>query len=197
GGWRRAGDANVALKSLDADAEVGLRGRGKLELTGADVALADASAFVHGTLVDLCQPKVEASAKVRLHDLGARSQRLIPGKLAGVGGSLAADVTFALARNKPRASGEVRLRGGAIEGFLPGDLTARFDWTPARLSLGAFELPLGRGGVSGSVELALTEGLPLVADLQIRDLELQELLRRLTQPHAWVLLRTSGHISLK
>jgi hypothetical protein len=197
GGSVRAGDANVGLTSLQADATVDLRGRGKLELTRADLALADASAFVQGTLVDLCQPRVEASAKVRLDDLGAISQELIPGKLAGVGGSLAADLTFALARGKPRASGEVRLRGGAIEGFLPGDLTARFEWTPALLSLGNFELPVGRGGVTGSVELAFTQGLPLSAELQIRDLELQELLRRLTQPHAWVLLRTSGHISLK
>ena len=163
-------------------------------MTEADLRLADASALVRGTLADLCQPKVEGSATVHLDDLGALSQELIPGKLAGVGGSLAADVTFALARGKPRASGELRLRGGTIEGFLPGDLSARFDLTPARLSVGNFELPVGRGGVTGSIELALTHDLPLSAELQIRDLELQELLRRLTQPHAWVLLRTSGHI---
>src|SRR5256885_10336095 len=197
GGSVRAGDAQVALTSLHADVEVDLRGRGKLALREADLQLADASALVHGTLLDLCQPKVEGSAEVRLGDLAAISHDLMPGKLAGVGGSLAADVTFALARGKPKASGEVRLRGGAIEGFLPGDLTARFDWTPARLSVGNFELPIGRGTVTGSVELALAEGLPLSAELQIRDLDLQELLRRLTQPHAWVLLRTSGHISLK
>ena len=197
GGSVRAGQANVAITSLHADAKVDLRGRGKLELTEADLRLADASALVRGTLADLCQPKVEGSATVHLDDLGALSQELIPGKLAGVGGSLAADVTFALARGKPRASGELRLRGGTIEGFLPGDLSARFDLTPARLSVGNFELPVGRGGVTGSIELALTHDLPLSAELQIRDLELQELLRRLTQPHAWVLLRTSGHISLK
>jgi autotransporter translocation and assembly factor TamB len=197
GGSVHAGNADVALESLLADASVDLRGRGKLELTQADLVLADASAFVRGTIVDLCQPRVDGTAKVRLDDLGALSQDLIPGKLAGVGGSLAADVTFTLARGKPHANGQVHLRGGAIEGFLPGDLAARFDWTPARLSVGNFELPVGRGSVSGSIELALTQGLPLSAELQIRDLELQEVLRRLTQPHAWVLLRTSGHISLK
>src|SRR5256885_1376879 len=148
GGSVRAGQANVAITSLHADAKVDLRGRGKLELTEADLRLADASALVRGTLADLCQPKVEGSATVHLDDLGALSQQMIPGKLAGVGGSLAADVTFALARGKPRASGDLRLHGGAIEGFLPGDLTARFEWTPARLSIGNFELPVGRGGVT-------------------------------------------------
>jgi len=197
GGSARAGEANLPLTSLHADATVDLRGRGRLDVKGADLAFPDASVSAHGTLADLCQPKIEASAKLRLDDLAALSQELLPGKLAGMGGSFAADVKFALAHDKPRASGELRLRGGSIQGFLPGDLTARFDWTPARLSVGNFELPVGRGGATGSVELAFTEGLPLSADLHVRDLELQELLRRLTQPHAWVLLRTSGHISLK
>ncbi|MFL5388071.1 MAG: translocation/assembly module TamB domain-containing protein [Myxococcales bacterium] len=196
GGSVHEGAATVPLRSVRADANVDLRGAGKLDLVAADLATTDATAFVRGTLVDLCRPRVEATARLRLNDLGALSQQLIPGKLAGVSGSLSADMKFTLARGKPRATGDVRLRGGALEGFLPGDLKARFDWTPARLSVGSFELPVGRGGVSGSVELAFGEGLPLSADLQIRDLELQELLRRLTVPHAWVLLKTSGHISV-
>src|SRR2546425_146905 len=51
----------------------------------------------------------------------------------------------------------------------------------------------GWGRKRGSTSL----GLPLAADLQLHDMELAELLRKLGLQHAWVVLRASGRVQAK
>ena len=188
---------SVALLSVRGAAKLDLRGAGLLEVTRADLIGTEASAFVTGRISDLCDPRIEASANLRADDLAAAAEAYFPGVLHGVAGSLAADATVAVARGEPRVRGDLRLRGVSLEEFQPGDVNARFELTPRRLKLEHLDVAVGRGLVAGSAELGFGQGLPLSADLAVRDMELAELLRKLTLPHVWVLLKSTGKVAVK
>ncbi|HZX95045.1 MAG TPA: translocation/assembly module TamB [Myxococcales bacterium] len=188
----------VGFISTRTSAEVDLRGEGSVELRRGDVIGTEASAFLKGKLQNLCEPRIELSTNLRVDDLETAFARLLPGALRGVKGSLSTDAAFTLAKGGPRVKGELRLRSLALEGYSPGDARLRFDVTPARARIDRLELPVGRGQVSGSAEISLAEaGLPVTADLSLRDLELQELLRKLGLAHAWVVMRASGRVQAK
>lgn len=188
----------IGVLSTRTAAKVDLRGAGSIELERADLLGTEVSAFLSGKLIDLCDPQIDVSANVRVDDLTLATQRLLPGMLTGVKGSLAADATVTVFRGKPKVTGDLRLKGVALEGFLPGDLKARVVVTPEKVKLDRLELPMGRGMVNGSVELGIAQAsLPLTADLALHEVELAELLRKLGIPHAWVILRASGRAQVK
>ena len=189
----------VGLISSRTRGQIDLRGSGTLVLEKADVIGTEASAFLSGTLKDLCDPQIEAAANVRVDDLKTATDRLLPGALQGVKGSLSADANISVAAGKPRVKGDLRTRGLALEGFLPGDVKLRFEVTPSRLRVDRLDLPLGaHGGASGSIEIGLAQkSLPITADLAFKELELPELLRKLGSPHSIVVLRSSGKAQLK
>ena len=91
----------------------------------------------------------------------------------------------------------VSLRSFQIEGFDPGDFNTRFDVNRQGLKLDRLEAFVGRGQVAGTAEVGFREGLPLSTDLSLHDVELAELLRKLTLPHVWVMLRTGGKVQVK
>ncbi|HYV67266.1 MAG TPA: translocation/assembly module TamB domain-containing protein, partial [Myxococcales bacterium] len=101
------------------------------------------------------------------------------------------------ARNEPHVRGDLRLRRFELEGFEPGDVTARFDLTSRRVKVEHLDVAVGRGQVAGALEVGFGTGIPLSTDLSLRDVELAEVLRKLTLPHAWVLLRTAGKVQMK
>ena len=178
--------------------QLDLHGTGTVELRKADVIGSEASAFISGKLEGLCDPRIEVTTNVRVEDLTVAAARLLPGMLTGVKGALSADASVSVVQGKPRVKGDLKVRGLALEGFLPGDLRTRFDVTPARVRLDKLELPIGKGAVSGSVELGLAEAtLPISADLALREVELAEVLRKLGIPHSLVVLRSSGKAQLK
>jgi len=188
----------VGLISSRSAGIVDLRGTGTVDLRRADVIGTDASIFVKGKLHDLCDPQIEVAANLRVEDLETASARLIPGVLHDLKGGISADATVSLLRGAPHAKGDLRLKGVSLAGYNPGDGKLRFDLTPARLRVDRLEVPVGRGQVNGSVELALAEpSLPLTADLTLRDMELAELFRKLGLPHVWVVLRASGRVQAK
>jgi translocation and assembly module TamB len=188
----------VGLVSTRVGAVVDLRGTGSVELRRGDVIGVDGSAFLKGKLRNLCDPQLDLAANLRVDDLEAASARLIPGKLRTVKGGISADASLSLARGSPHLKGDLRLKGLVLGGFIPGDGRLRFDLTPARMRLDRLEVPVGRGQVNGAIELALSDpSLPLSADLQLRDMELADLLRKLGLPHVWVVLRSSGRVQVK
>src|SRR5205085_1870222 len=150
-----------------------------------------------GRIRDLCSPRIEGAVHLRLDDLAAALGLAFPGAVNGVSGSLSADAAVDVAPGKPHVHAELRVKGSRIGNFSPGEALARLDATPARIRVETLEVPLGRGHVAATGEIALGQGFPLVADAQLRDVDLPELLRRLGVPHAWVALRTSGRISVK
>jgi translocation and assembly module TamB len=188
---------SIGLISTRGAAKVDLRGAGQLDVTKADLIGAEASAFLRGRISDLCDPRIEASGNLRADDLAAALEAFAPGALSGVQGSLAADASVSLDHGEAKVRGDVRLRGLALEGFQPGDVNARFDFTPRRLKLERLEVGVGRGQIAGVAEVGLVSGLPVTADLNLRDMELAELLRKLTLQHAWVLLRSTGKVAVK
>jgi len=187
----------VGLVSVRGAAKVDLRGTGQLEVTRLDLIGTEAAAFLSGRISDLCDPHIDASANLRADDLAAALAAYMPGMLRGVRGSLGADATVTFARKDPRLRGEVRLRGLQLEGFDPGDLNARFDLNPRRVKVERLEVAVGRGQVAGTAEVGFGPGIPLSTDLALRDVELAEVLRKLTLPHAWVVLRTGGKLQVK
>jgi len=187
----------VGLVSVSASAKVDLRGTGQLDLTRADLIGTEASAFLSGRISDLCDPHVVASANVSADDLAAALSAYMPGVLHGVHGSLAADGTVSFARNEPHVRGDLRLRGLQLEGFDPGEVTARFDLNSHRIKVEHLDVAVGRGQVAGALEVGFASGIPLSTDLTLRDVELAEVLRKLTLPHAWVVLRTAGKVQMK
>jgi len=198
GGSVEASGRTASIISTRTSAKIDLRGAGTLEVERADLIASEATAFLSGRLSDLCDPHIEAAANVRIDDLKLATDRLLPGLLEGVKGGLAADATIMVDHGKPQVKGDVRLSALALEGFLPGDLKARVELTPERLKVDRLELPVGRGTVAGSIELGLAQkSLPLTADLNLHEMELSELLRKLGIPHAWVVLRASGRAQVK
>ena len=184
----------IGLIATRTAGSVDLRGAGAVQLERADLIGTEASAFIKGTLQGICDPQIEVSANLRADNLETAAQQLLPGLLRGVKGALSADATVTVTRGKPKVSGDLRVKGLALEGFLPGDARLRFHVTPERLRVDRLELPMGRGGaVTGAIELGLVESaLPVTADLSLQNLELQELLRKLGVPHSMVVLRASG-----
>ena len=173
---------------------VDLRGDGAVQLERADLIGTEASAFLKGTLQGICDPQIELSANLRADDLETAVRQLLPGVLQSVKGALSADATVTVTHGSPRVTGDLRLKGLALEGFLPGDARLRFDVTPARVKVDRLELPMGKGAaITGTVELGLLgPALPVSADLSLQNVELQELLRKLGVPHSMVVLRASG-----
>ena len=189
---------SVGLISTRTAGIVDLRGTGSVDLRRADVIGTEASIFVKGKVRDLCDPQIEVAANVRVDDLESAAARLIPGVLGTVKGGVSADATVSLLRGAPHVKGDLRLKGVALQGFSPGDGRLRFDLTPSRVRVDRLELPVGRGQVNGSIDLSVADpGLPLTADLQLRDMELPELLRKLGLAHAWVALRVSGRVQAR
>ena len=188
----------IGLISTRTSAGVDLRGVGQISLERADLIGSEASLFVKGKLGDLCAPSIEALANVRVDDLETAAARLLPGVLHGVKGALSADVALTLTGKKPRAKGEVRLQGVSIEGFNPGDARVRFDADRARVKAERLEVPIAPGVVTGTAELRIDDAsLPLSADLNLRDVELAEVLRKLGAPHSPVVLKASGRAQVK
>lgn len=172
---------------------VDLRGAGSVVLQRADLIGTQASAFLKGTLQGLCDPQIDLSANLRADDLGTAVAQLLPGVLHGVSGALSADATLSVSSGKPRVRGDLRLKALALEGFAPGDAKLRFDVTPEKVKIDRLELPMGRGALTGSIDLAIAEAdLPVSADLLLREVELQELLRKLGLRHSLAVLRASG-----
>ncbi|HET9751515.1 MAG TPA: hypothetical protein VFP52_01085, partial [Myxococcales bacterium] len=189
---------SAGLVSTRVAASVDLRGQGSVDLKRADLVGEEASAFLKGSLKDLCDPQVDLFAKLRVDDLESASARLLPGALRNVKGGLSADVAFTLEKGAPRVKGGLQVSSLALESFSPGDARMRFDVTPARIRVDHLNVPVGRGQVTGSVEVSLAgAALPVTADLGLRDMELQELLRKLGLAHAWVVMRASGRVQAR
>ena len=194
GGSVQVPGRTIGLIATRTAGSIDLRGAGAVQLERADLIGTEASAFLKGTLQGICDPQIELSANLRADDLEAAAQRLLPGVLEGVKGALSADATVTVTHGKPKIAGDLRLKGLALEGFLPGEARLRFNATPARIRIDRLELPMGKGGsLTGTLELGLEESaLPVTADLTLQNLELQELLRKLGVPHSMVVLRASG-----
>jgi translocation and assembly module TamB len=198
GGFVEVPGRHIGLISSRTAGTLDLRGKGSVELRRADLIGTEASAFVKGALQNICDPQIEASANLRVDDLTAAVQRLLPGALHGVKGALSADATVTLQRGSIRVTGDLRTKGLALEGFFPGDARLRFDVTPARVRVDRLEVPLGRGTLGGAVELSIADSrLPVTADLNLREADLQDLLRKLSLPHSMVVLRVSGRVQAR
>src|SRR5439155_3777708 len=90
----------LELASLDAAANVDLRGTGQLDLTRAEAIGTDASVFIAGSISDLCDPHIEATANLRSDDLGATLASYAPGVLRRVAGTGAVDARISFARGE-------------------------------------------------------------------------------------------------
>ena len=185
---------SIGLLSLRTDASVDLRGTGTLEVSRADVIGTEATAYVKGTLQDLCNPRVEATANIHVDDLETAAARLLPGVLQGVKGAVQLDgLVRASADGKLAAKGDVRIKGLELEGFSPGDAKASFHFTPSRVTVSRLHVGIGKGEVQGQLEFAIGEpGVPLTADLTLRELELAEILQKLGIPRSHVVMKASG-----
>ncbi len=198
GGGINLQDRSFGLISSRTAGTVDLHGEGAIELVKADLIGSEASVFISGKLENLCDPRIEATTTVRIDDLTVAAARLLPGALTGVQGALSVDASVTILQGKPRVKGDLKVKGLALEGFLPGDLRTRFSVSAAGVRLDKLELPIGKGLVSGSIEIGIAEAmLPVTADLALRDVELSEVLRNLGIPHSLAVLRSSGKAQLR
>ena len=165
----------IGLISSRTAAFVDLRGSGAVELRRADLIGTEASLFVKGKLDNLCDPRLEMAANVRIDDLETAAARLLPGKVHGIKGGVSADATVSWGRGASHLRGDLRLKAVTLGSFFPGDASLRFDLTPSRVHVDRLEVPTGRGQINGSLEVSLVDAsLPLTADLQLHDMELAE-----------------------
>ncbi|MBS2020785.1 MAG: hypothetical protein JST92_00120, partial [Deltaproteobacteria bacterium] len=193
------GERAAHLISAKVAAHVNLGGVGLVALDKADVIGAEASVFATGKLEDFCTPAIDTNVNVRVDDLGVLTDALLPHTLAGVKGSIATDASLEVVKNTVRLHGDVRTKDLALEGFSPGDVRARFDMTPKRLKVQKLQIGVGKAGeIGGTAELGIGDpDLPITADLQLKDMELAELLNKLGITGAWVVLRTNGKVQAK
>jgi autotransporter translocation and assembly factor TamB len=187
----------IGLLSTRAEGAVDLGGTGAIELTSADLTGKEASAFLEGTLQDLCHPHIQATARLAVPDLKTASDRLLPGTLKNVRGALSVNAAVSAAPGKLHVDGYLETQALALEGYLPGDVRMHFDLTPERVKADKLEIPVARGAVGGSIQLELKKGAKVTADLALREVELGELLRKLGQPHSNVTLRAAGRVQAK
>jgi translocation and assembly module TamB len=192
-------ERSASLISARVNAWLDLRGTGTLEVTKADVIGTELSAFVTGKLQDLCDPKIDAAANVRVDDLTAATGRIIPGLLEGVAGELSVDASFEMRDFKPQLRGDLKTKALTLEGLSPGDVRAHFDLNGDRIKLEKLSIPTGpKGEITGKAELDFSApGLPLAADLVLREMELAELLLKLGIPRSHVVLKASGKVAAK
>ena len=188
----------AGLISARVAAHLDLRGTGTLQLDKADVIGTELSAFVTGHVEDLCDPRVDAAANVRVDDLRAATDRLIPNTLQDVAGSVAVDASIELDRGKPHVHGDLRTRGLALEGFAPGDLHARFDLDKSRVKVDPLEIPLSnKGEATVRAELGFSAALPFTAEASLHEMELAELFTRLGLLRSHVVLKVGGRAQVK
>ncbi len=205
GGARRAGFeialAGARLESgartvtvdearLDADLALDLS---RLDVRLFTAELSGTSLVAAGSVVDLCRPQL---------DLGVSAQAELPALLALAGrpdlaaeGRIAADLALSGPASTPVVEGEVRLAGAAIDGWRPGDATARLALHGREVRVDRLEVPMLGGRIDAAGTVRLGREIELRAEASLHDVELGDLLARLKLPRAWVMLRASGKVS--
>jgi autotransporter translocation and assembly factor TamB len=187
----------IGLVSVRTEGSVDLRGAGAVEVKRADLIGTEASAFVKGALTDLCRPHIEAQANVHVDDLKTASERLIPGLLDGVSGGLAVDASLTMDPGKVHVKGDLKTKALTLVGLAPGEARLRFDVTPQRLKVEKLEVPFPRGLLAGTVQIDFKPDVPFATDLNLREVELAEILRKVGLPGAYVEMRSTGRVQAK
>jgi len=175
---------------LDADLALDLS---RLDVRLATAELPGAKVVAAGAVVDLCHPRL---------DLGVSAQAELPALLAMAGrsdlaseGRIAVDVALSGPASAPDAGGEARFVGVAIDGWRPGDATARLALHGDEVRVDRLEVPMLGGEVSASGTVRWGRGVELRAEASLRDVELGDLFARLKLPRAWVTMRVNGKVS--
>ncbi len=188
----------AGLISARIAAHLDLRGTGTLTVDKADLIGTELSAFVTGKMEDLCDPRIEAAANVRVDDLRVATDRFIPNTLADVKGSIAVDASVDVVHGKPHVRGDLRTKALALEGFAPGELNAKFDLTPAGVKVDPLMIPFSNKGVANvRAQLAFAGAMPVTAEATLHDMELAELLDRLGLVRSHVVLKVGGRAGVK
>jgi translocation and assembly module TamB len=184
----RAGRRHVVDGAhLDADVALDLS---RAEVRLATVDLPGVTIHAAGAVRQLCRPSLDLAASI---EGDVRSLLALAGRAPDTAqGRVAIDATLAGSASAPAIEAQVRLSGVELEGWRPGDATARLRWAGQELRIEAVDVPTlgGRIGARGVVRLG--GEVRLEAEATLQDVELGEIFGRMQVPGAWVMARVGG-----
>jgi translocation and assembly module TamB len=181
-GWHVVRPALEGVVALDLSA---------LVLARAEAQVGGARLGLRGSVKSLCAP---------VFDLTATAEGSLPALVALAGasaapwdGEVAAEARLEGTVHAPKLGGSVRfehLRHG--RDVAPGAGRATWRWAGDRILVDALELPFGGGRITATGSVKLQRDVAIEVAVKLEDVELGELLERLSVPGAWVTGRFDG-----
>ncbi|HUK66367.1 MAG TPA: translocation/assembly module TamB domain-containing protein [Anaeromyxobacteraceae bacterium] len=179
----------VTRAHLDADLALDLS---RLAVHLAEVEMPGVSLGVSGEVENLCRPNLDLSATGK----GQLSALLLLLGNSGhqASGRLSTDLYLKGPLGQLTAAGEVHLEEAAIDGWRPGQASARFLLKGEELRVQSLIIPLKGGRVAAEATLHLSRDFGLEADATLENAELGEIFERLQLPGAFVMARLGGKV---
>jgi translocation and assembly module TamB len=190
----------VRLDGLGARPITAASARGEvdlaLDLSSADVSGLDADVggvrfAVTGRVADLCAPRLDLAATAS-GPLAAVLALVRIAEHADADGTVTADARIAGPAADPAVSGTVRLQRGRVAWFRPGDLSADVHLAGKALVVDRLTWPYQGGEVAGHGTVGLTLPVALDAQVEVRGINLAEILERVGIDGAWVTVKLDG-----
>jgi translocation and assembly module TamB len=182
---------SIALDEVHVAADLSLD-LSRLEVHLATAELPGVSLAAAGTVEELCRPRL---------DLAASLDGDVPALLALLGrkglsaeGRVAADLVVTGPAAQPVAAGDVRLAAVGLDGWRPGDATARVRIAGTELRVDRLEVPTLGGRVVARGTVGFGREVKVSAEASLEGVELGEILARLKLPGAWVMARVTGKV---
>lgn len=185
------GGPPVEVREARAAADLALD-LSRLDLHVAQAALPGVELAAAGVVEELCRPRLDLAASAS-GELGALVALLGRPRLPAEG-RFAVDAAVTGPAAEPTASGEVRLERAVLDGWRPGDATARLRLAGRELRVERLDLPTAGGRVAAQGVLRFGREVRLDAEASLEQVELGELLGRLQLPGAWVMARIGGKV---
>lgn len=166
-----------------------------LDLSEAEIVSAEAAGeglrvALHGTVEELCAPRLDAVATV---EASAATLAAIAGRPgADVAGKVFAELRASGPAGAPALAGAVHFEALRLGEYTPGDGRADLRLEPDRLVVDRLELRLDTGVVAAKGTVALTQGLPVEAEVTSDGADLAEILHRVGVTDVWSTMKLEG-----
>lgn len=161
----------------------------QLELDRAEVALDDATVNISGKVAHLCEPILGLDAQVFLPLRTLSRSGLLPKPAEG---HLWTQVSVTGPPSAPTVDVDVSGSGITYGKYTPGTFKARLLYSQEQVTVRELALPIGTGEAHLTGKLALGPGLPVEADLEVREASFGRILEKAGVTGSWVDFPATG-----
>ena len=183
-----AGGRSITTSAVSADVSVALD-LSSAEISSAEAELGGVRLGLRGTVRQLCAPRLElvATAAARVADALA-----LAGLHADAEGSASAVARIAGPARDPRVDATVAWRDARIAWFRPGAGKADLQLSGGAVQVNRLELPFEGGMAVAHGTLRLDRALPVQGELDLKGVDLAEVLDRLGVRGPWMTVHLDG-----